>query len=325
MSLTLDDLRRFAVARSLFPPTTLERALDTAWLRAGGSDPGAGARAGPHAAASRRGLSRRRSRATLRRARRRGGLLRQLRLRDARGARADASARQVRHRGPSRGAARRGDPGLRARARRGPPARGRRALRPRHGHELLGRLVERDDAPARRRCTTAACCASCGATPASASTARSDRCSRRSTRAGRARASRRAGRRRRAQVRAAAGSEPRGYLVRRLRYGVPQWRARAASRRCSARSSGCRTRASTASTGTGRPDENDRRRTAPPDDGASAGAVRSGRLGSAALRDALGLGVPVRGVHAGEEAHARLLRAAAALARPGHRLGQHRR
>ena len=29
MSLTLDDLRRFAVARSLFPPTTLERALDT--------------------------------------------------------------------------------------------------------------------------------------------------------------------------------------------------------------------------------------------------------------------------------------------------------
>ena len=29
MSLTLDDLRRFAVIRSLFPPTTLERALDT--------------------------------------------------------------------------------------------------------------------------------------------------------------------------------------------------------------------------------------------------------------------------------------------------------
>jgi len=26
---TLDDLRRFAVARSLFPPTTLTRALDT--------------------------------------------------------------------------------------------------------------------------------------------------------------------------------------------------------------------------------------------------------------------------------------------------------
>jgi uncharacterized protein len=29
MSVTLDDLRRFAVTRSLFPPTTLERALDT--------------------------------------------------------------------------------------------------------------------------------------------------------------------------------------------------------------------------------------------------------------------------------------------------------
>lgn len=29
MSLTLDDLRRFALARSLFLPTTLERALET--------------------------------------------------------------------------------------------------------------------------------------------------------------------------------------------------------------------------------------------------------------------------------------------------------
>src|ERR1700757_2656493 len=28
MSITLHDLRRFAVARSLFPPTTLKRALD---------------------------------------------------------------------------------------------------------------------------------------------------------------------------------------------------------------------------------------------------------------------------------------------------------
>ena len=40
MPLTLDDLRRFAVTRSLFQPTTLERALDTlgfcaGWTRSG--------------------------------------------------------------------------------------------------------------------------------------------------------------------------------------------------------------------------------------------------------------------------------------------------
>ena len=58
------------------------------------------------------------------------------------------------------------------------------------------------------------------------------------------------------------------------------------------------------------------------DASSSAGAIRPGRLGSPALRAALGLGLPLRGVHAGCEAQAGLLRAAPALARPRHRVGQ---
>ena len=54
-------------------------------------------------------------------------------------------------------------------------------------------------------------------------------------------------------------------------------------------------------------------------------AVRPDRLGPAPLRAALGLDVPLRGVHAGAPARARLLRIAAALGRPGRRLGQRRR
>ena len=53
------------------------------------------------------------------------------------------------------------------------------------------------------------------------------------------------------------------------------------------------------------------------------GAVRPGCLGSAPLRAAMGLGLPLRGVHACQQAEARVLRAAAALARARHRLGQH--
>ena len=84
MATTLADLRRYAVDRSLFPPTTLERALDT--LGFVQADPiRAPARAQDLTLRHRvDGLSRRRSRAALRSARRRGGLLRQLRLRDAR-------------------------------------------------------------------------------------------------------------------------------------------------------------------------------------------------------------------------------------------------
>ena len=59
-----------------------------------------------------------------------------------------------------------------------------------------------------------------------------------------------------------------------------------------------------------------------PDDGSAAGAVRPGGLGPAPLRAAVGLGLPLRGLHARSQADARVLRAAAAVARPGDRLGQ---
>ena len=64
------------------------------------------------------------------------------------------------------------------------------------------------------------------------------------------------------------------------------------------------------------------RRHAPDDARAPARALRPRRLGPPPLRAAVGLGLPLRGLHAGAEARARLLRAAAAVARPGHRLGQ---
>src|SRR5690606_21518417 len=50
--------------------------------------------------------------------------------------------------------------------------------------------------------------------------------------------------------------------------------------------------------------------------------IRPGGLGSPPLRTAVGLGLPLRGLHARAQAQARLLRAAAAVARPGDRLGQ---
>ena len=103
-------------------------------------------------------------------------------------------------------------------------------------------------------------------------------------------------------------------LVSRLRYAVPQWRGELKAAFERARS-GWHTHASTASTGTGRRRSapGARRaagRRAPPD------AVRSRGLGSPALRAVLGLGLPFRGLHSGAEAQARLLRAAAPLARP---------
>ena len=54
MPLDLDALRRHAVARTLFAPTTLPRAIEQPGLRAGRPDPRAGARAGPDAAPPRR-------------------------------------------------------------------------------------------------------------------------------------------------------------------------------------------------------------------------------------------------------------------------------
>ena len=130
-------------------------------LRAGRSDPGAGAGAGPHAASSRGRLPRRRSRAPLCQPRRPRGLLRELRLRHRRRAGVDAPAR--RSRALDRGA--RAGTCVRcwtsSGARRGASARSRRALRARDRHQLLGRLVERDDAPAGCHALPRACCGWC--------------------------------------------------------------------------------------------------------------------------------------------------------------------
>ena len=93
-------------------------------------------------------------------------------------------------------------------------------------------------------------------------------------------------------------------------------------RRTGAReSAAARTREWTASTGTGRRGSTVTRGS-PRRCGAAARAVRSGRLGPPALRAVLGMAVSFRGLHAGRQAQARLLRAAAAVARSRHRLGR---
>src|SRR5512140_3724 len=53
-----------------------------------------------------------------------------------------------------------------------------------------------------------------------------------------------------------------------------------------------------------------------------AGALRSGGLGSGPLRTAVGMGVPLRGIHARSEAGAGVLRLADPLARSSDRLGK---
>ena len=56
--------------------------------------------------------------------------------------------------------------------------------------------------------------------------------------------------------------------------------------------------------------------------GAPAGAVRSDRVGAAAVRASVGVGLPVRGLHQAGAAPVRLLRDAAAVGLRRHRLGQ---
>ena len=109
-------------------------------------------------------------------------------------------------------------------------------------------------------------------------------------------------------------------LVARLRAGVPQWRRELKP------GTGARTDAARA-----RPPRwhrlvlaisrtsHDRRAFR---DGAAAGAVRSRGVGSTPLRASLGLGVPLRSLHASEKTHPRILRVAAPVARSRHRLGQ---
>jgi hypothetical protein len=113
------------------------------------------------------------------------------------------------------------------------------------------------------------------------------------------------------------------YLVRRLRYAAPQWHGelgkalqRARHRLAHAQVDGidwywpAGERPSRPRVGT-----TVRTRSV-------AGAVRPDCVGSPALRAALGLAVPLRSVHAGGQAQARVLRAAAAVAGPRDWLGE---
>ena len=170
MPTTLDDIRRLAVGRSLFAPTTLDRAIDTLGFVQADPDPRAGAGAGPDSAAARRGLSRRRPRAALPRARDRRRRLHQLRLRHPRGAGADAPAGRRVAAADGRQQARAGPAGLRARARHGAPARSRRAFLARHASPTTGAARRAPPRTCSRRCTTRDCCASPAATTASAFT-----------------------------------------------------------------------------------------------------------------------------------------------------------
>ena len=252
MAVTKDDLRRYAVARSLFAPTTLKRAVHK--LGFVQADPiRAPARAQDLTLRHRvPELPRRRSRAALCAARRRGRRLRQLRLR-----RREVQALMHPRGGPTpwpRSRARRvgGAAGLRPRARRGASARGGRALLARDGHELLGRIVERHYAPAGRHALPR---------PAARGAARGGhpRLRRARPRAGPLDARRRDY----AQLDALVDVVVRKYaplpgatlswLVNRLRYARAAVAARAEAGAGPRARSGSRTRESTASTGTGRP------------------------------------------------------------------------
>ena len=150
MPLTLDHLRRYAVARSLFKPTTLMRAI--AKLGFVQADPiRAPARAQDLTLRHRVSrLSRRRTGAALSAAAAGGRLLRQLRFPAARAPRADASAQRAP--GVDAGALEAGAGGarIRRRTRRRASARSRCALRPWQDHQLVRRVVQRQHSAARR-------------------------------------------------------------------------------------------------------------------------------------------------------------------------------
>src|SRR6185436_8136944 len=104
------------------------------------------------------------------------------------------------------------------------------------------------------------------------------------------------------------------FVVRRLRYAAPQWRddLTAALKRARQRLAHAQIDGVDGAAGPRR-----RRRGR-----AAAGAVRSRGARSRTLRAAVGMDLPVRGLHAGGQAGPRLLRAAAVVARPRDWLGQ---
>jgi hypothetical protein len=119
-------------------------------LRAGGSHPRAGARAGSHPAAPREGLRGGGPRAALPAPGGRGGLLRQLRLPPARDAGAHAPARRARLLVGGAAAAGRVGARVRARARRRASTGGGCGVRARQDAELVRRAEQREHATARR-------------------------------------------------------------------------------------------------------------------------------------------------------------------------------
>ena len=306
-----------------FAPTTSRRDRP-ARVRAGRPDPGAGARAGPDAAPSRDRLSRRRPRAPLSGAGRRRGRLHQLRLRAARASRADAPARWrgrvAAHAKQARAQAR---AGVRPRARRSASAGSRGAVRARRGHATTGAARRTRRRSCWTACTIAACCASPGATAGFASTrcasterVPADAAARRARLDALVDVARRASTRR-CPLRACRSARQ-ALALRRAAAGAADLKARSQRARAAARACACRwhrlvlagrRRSERRSPRDGRP--------------SCACSRRSIRwCGTAALRAVLGLALSLRGVHATGEAQARLLRAAAAVARRGHRLGK---
>ena len=149
MPITLGHLRRYAIARSLFKPTTLGARHRETRLRAGGPDPCAGPRPGPDVAPSRRRIPRRRPGAALPAVAARGRLFRQLWLLAAKPPRPHASAdaaKGVERCAPPPGS---GGVGLRARARHRASARRRCAFCARQGHQLVRRIDQRHHPAAR--------------------------------------------------------------------------------------------------------------------------------------------------------------------------------
>ena len=313
---TLDDLRRYAVARTLFKPTTLARAIDKLGF----------VQADPIRAPARAQDLMLRHRVAGYRA---GDLERRYARLDDRGRLPSSTTASCRaahlalmHPRIATQRVDAGDAGARpprcspssASAGRPIRARSRRISRTAGASNAWG------GSATRRRtcstaCTTAACCACSGATTARASTPRSS--IRRPTPAAP-----------RAPTRATAlldlvvrkyaplPAPSLVYLTRLLRYGAPHLRGRDARRARRGARAARAARRSTARDWYWPADENPRsRRCAGRRARAPARALRPDRLGPAPLRAALGLDLSLRGLHAGAEAQARLLRAAAAVAR----------
>ncbi len=315
----LAQLRRSAVARSLFPPTTLPTAIDTPGLRPGGPDPRAGAGPGSDSAPPRRRLSGRRSRAALPRARGRRGLLRQLRLPGPARPGAHASTRRVRRMAVA------GRPDRRAAS--WPTCASTGPIHPRdvdahfaHGAvrnywggssnattHALDHLHYRGLLRVHARDGGIRVYAAHDHGPAVISAGRPPGPARRPDRRRRSTSTRRCRRRR------FPGSSVACATPRRSGRGSSPARWRAPGR-------AWRTPRSTAASGTGR--RGRRRGGEVPDAVRLLAPFDPVVLGSPPFRAAVGLGLSVRGLHARSQADARLLRAAAAVARSGDRLGQ---